>query len=333
MAVVCSRCSHLYETAGNCPRCDAAPRAAPDAPAPRLGPRWQQTTRGRVLIGLVVAQGLFYGLRHFLTGVLMAASGVETAQELWQDMRNLLALQGLQVFGALCGGVLASGGQRNGFVLGAVVGACNGVLSLILRQGPSQALNAVELCGQPLLQAAFAALGGWVGSLIWRPIPAEAVPIALGPPRKRPAPPRGPSPFAGKIAWFRVVTGGALAVAGTLSAQLIFLRAMDASGGKLGTTSVLQDQLITWELRALAVLAGGALAGATTPNGLKQGLAVGITATAVLLGVQAPKVTDFFQFSIVTTLSTMCLSLAGGWFGGQLFPQVLRRDRRFGPSW
>jgi hypothetical protein len=191
----------------------------------------------------------------------------------------------------------------------------------------------VELYGQPLLQAAFAAIGGWVGSLIWRPIPAEAVPFALGPPRKRPPAPRGPSPFAGKVAWFRVVTGSALAVAGSLSAQLIFLRAMDISNGKLGTSSALQEQLITWELKALAVMAGGALAGATTTNGLKQGLAVGIIASVVLVGVQAPRATGIVQFALLVTVSTMSLTLFGGWFGGQLFPQVLRRDRRFGPSW
>lgn len=329
MALVCSRCSHYYESASACPRCGAPSPVRPPAPAgPRHGPRWQQTAWGRVLIGLIVAQGLFYGLRHLLTGVLMAASGAETAEQLWQDMRHLLALQGLQVFGALLGGVLAGGGQRSGFVFGAVVGAWNGVLALALHQVPGARLSAVELYGQPLMQAAFGAFGGWVGSLIWRPIPAEAVPYALAPVRAKAPPPSGPSPFAGPVAWFRVALGTALAVAGSLFAQVIFIRALDASGGKLGTTSVLQDQMITWELKALAVFAGAALAGATTRNGLKQGLVVGLLTSVILIGVQAPRAKDFFLLTVYTTGSSLGLSLAGGWFGGQLFPHVLPRERR-----
>ena len=58
------------------------------------GPRWQQTAWGRILIGLILAQGLFYGLRHLVTGILLASS--ETSpQEVWSDVRNLLLLQAL----------------------------------------------------------------------------------------------------------------------------------------------------------------------------------------------------------------------------------------------
>src|SRR5262245_39642471 len=179
MSVVCPRCSNIYEPAGACPRCGApSPKPELDGPAPARGPRWQQTPWGRILIGLILSQGLFYGLRHLLTGILMAASGY-TAEQLWDNVRHLLLLQSVQMVGLIAGGMLAGGGQRNGLALGAVVGAWNGVLAVLLGQNPAQGLTLVGLYGQPLLHGAVGALGGWVGMLIWAPIPAAAVPIAL----------------------------------------------------------------------------------------------------------------------------------------------------------
>ncbi len=335
MALVCPRCSNIFDSASACPRCGAqAPAGEADASAPGRGPRWQQTAWGRILIGLIVSQGLFYGLRHLLTGVLMAVSG-ESAQELWDNVQNLLLLQSIQGIGLVAGGLLAGGGQRNGLVLGAVVGAWNGVLAVTLQQTPGLQPTLVGLYGQPLLHAALAAIGGWLGSVIWAPIPAAAVPLALAPPPKAVKPPRV-SPFAGKVYWFRVLAGSAFVVAGTLSATMIFQRMLDMSGGKLGTADVMQDRLITWEIKSLAILVGGALAGATTPNGMKQGLFVGFAASLILVGVQAPPTDAWLRAAGLIACSTFSLAMVGGWFGGQLFPPVIKFDRRrdFGlPSW
>src|SRR5205823_5149011 len=138
---------------------------------------------------------------------------------------------------------------------------------------PAQAVNLVGLYGLPALHASFGALGGLLGQIIWRPVPLSGVPVALSPNRK-PAQRRKKPLFAGPIAWFRVLAGSAFNIAGTLSATMILDKVSEVSHGKLGPTSDLQDQLITWELKALALLVGGALAGATTTNGLKQGLVV-----------------------------------------------------------
>ena len=74
MPVVCSRCSNLFDLGQPCPRCGApSPALLSDtASVSGHGPRWQQTIFGRILIGLVLAQGLFYGLRHLLTGFVLA---------------------------------------------------------------------------------------------------------------------------------------------------------------------------------------------------------------------------------------------------------------------
>src|SRR5436309_3558675 len=162
MSAVCSQCSNMYDPSGPCPRCGATAPAFDSDEGPARGPRWQQTPWGRILIGLILSQGLFYGLRHLLTGILMAASG-DTAEQLWENVRHLLLLQGVQMVGLIAGGMLAGGGQRNGLVLGGVVGAWNGVLAVLLGQNPAQGLTLVGLYGQPLLHGAVGALGGWVG--------------------------------------------------------------------------------------------------------------------------------------------------------------------------
>src|SRR4051794_12287810 len=97
MPVVCSRCSNPFEPGQPCPRCGApSPVVATAAASPGQGPRWQQTVPGRLLIGLVLAQGLFYGLRHLLTGVLMAVR--EDEADLWSDPRNVFLLFSIQLF-------------------------------------------------------------------------------------------------------------------------------------------------------------------------------------------------------------------------------------------
>src|SRR5262245_48082074 len=219
MSMVCPQCSTLHEQRLHCPSCGAR-LAYRDGRRTRrrLGVRWQQTPWGRILIGLLLAQGLFYGARHLLAGVLLASSGL-SAEETWNSVHALLLLQGAQLLALLLGGILAGGGQRHGLVIGAVVGAFNGVLAVLLRQNPAQGLTMVALYGQPLLHAAFGAVSGWVGGLVWKPLPAVS-PHGAEPPRKARGR-RKVSPFAGRIAWLRVSAGVVLAVAGSLFAGLL----------------------------------------------------------------------------------------------------------------
>ena len=86
--------------------------------------RHRKTPWGRILIGLLLAQGLFYGLRHLLTGVMLAVSG----EGGHQTVQGVVLLQALQVLTLAAGCVLAASGQRQGILLGAVVGVWNGAL-------------------------------------------------------------------------------------------------------------------------------------------------------------------------------------------------------------
>lgn len=324
MALVCPRCSNVYELEGPCPRCGATFSVSDvDPTPPTLGPRWQQTVWGRVVIGLILAQGLFYALRHLLVGALLAIEDGETAFDVH---KHLFLLQSFQVVGLLLGGALAGGAQRSGVVLGVLVGVLNAVLAVVFRQTGDPAVHLTSQAGPLLTQVMIGALGGWIGMAIWAPIPRSGVPGALA--QKKPVrKPREPL-FAGRVAWLRVALGTALAVAGTLSASYLFDKLLDLGRGKLGTTDELQDLLITWEIKAMAVLIGAAFAGANTTNGLKQGLVVGFAGSLILAIAQTPRAGALLQLVVLTFISTMSLSLAGGWFGGQLFPPVVRWHRR-----
>jgi hypothetical protein len=334
MSMVCPQCSTLHEQRLQCPHCGGRLvfRDARGAASRAAALRWQQTPWGRILIGLVLAQGLFYGLRHLLTGVLLAFTGIGSPQELWGTVEGLLWLQGAQFLSLLLGGVLAGGGQRHGLWLGAIVGIWNGVLAVLLRQNPTQGLTVVALCGQPLLHAAFGAIGGGLGCFIWKPLPLAPVPGMPGTERK-PRPRFRPPAFTGPVSWFRVLAGVSLAVAGTLSATVIFDKVLALGAGKFAHTTETQDWLITWEIKALALIVGGALAGATTSNGLKHGLLVGLFASMILITVENRFTPRWAELALLTLASSLTLCVIGGWFGSQLFPPVVKPQRnRLGPA-
>jgi hypothetical protein len=333
MPVVCSRCSNLFEPGRPCPRCGApSPVAVPGTSSPSgQGPRWQQTVLGRLVIGLVLAQGLFYGLRHLLTGVLLAFQ--ETEGDLWADPRNVFLLFSIQLFAVFVGGVFAGSGQRFGFFLGLLVGVWNGVLAAVLIQNVAGDVVALGFFTQPLLQSAPALIGGLIGSMVWRPL--THIPTTFLAPTTKKAGKRPTPMFAGPIAWGRVVVGCVAVVVASLYAAKLFDKVIDLTGNKYGMGNDFQDRLITWELKGFLVILGAVVAGAATKNGLKQGLVVGIFASAVLIGIQAPLKQNLVELVVFTVTGTMGLCLAGGWFGGQLFPPVMVRHRATSgtPSW
>jgi hypothetical protein len=302
----------------------------------RLAPRWQQTAWGRILIGLMLAQGLFYGLRHLVTAGLLTLQDEAASQELLRSPRGFLVMQGLQILTLIIGCVLAGGGQRQGGLLGAVVGLWNGAISVLALSNPMQALTTVAIYGQPLVHAAFGAVGGWIGCLVWKPLPTATGPGASKLVRKLGGggAKRRAALFAGEVAWFRILVGTAVAVAGTLSADKILDLVEEVSGGKFATITELQDQIVTWEIKALALLVGGFLAGSTKSNGLKQGLCVGIAAGSVLVGIPLGANRGTPLFLAATLGASLGLSLVGGFFGCQLFPPVVsyRSTRGLGPA-
>lgn len=336
MAMVCPKCLESYPQRLNCPSCGVrlqyqALRNPRSAGGEDADDAWQQTPWGRLVVGLLLAQGGYYVLRHlYSAGVLVIHPPGDG--DTWAALTSLIILQALQGVSVFAGGVLSGAGERRGLLLGAVVGLWHGVLFVAAQHWNRQPMTNLHLVGEPLLQSAIGAAGGLVGGLIWRPIPDLIIPADLRVaqpllPARRP----GPSSFDGPIAWARVVTGMAVAIGGIVWVDVIREFVIDASEGKLQIDTHLQAELVTWEISALAMLTGSGLAGSTTRNGMKQGLVVGLGTAIVLLGVRLASGTATPQIAMVIGISALGLGLSGGWFGSQLLPPIdrsLQRKRR-----
>ena len=79
------------------------------------------------------------------------------------------------------------------------------------------------------------------------------------------------------------------------------------------------------EIAALVSLLGASFAGATTPNGIKQGLCAGLGASVIVLGIKIVDPKFSLDWAVMHFGGVAIISLVGGWFGGQLFPPLSPR--------
>src|SRR5262245_17128672 len=101
MAMVCPQCAQPFQQRLQCPTCGV--RLQYEASDPdkgsgfrrALSDQWQQKPWGRLLVGLMLAQGLFYGMWHLCLAGLLAA-GTEEGQSVWDRLTVVLVSQGLQ---------------------------------------------------------------------------------------------------------------------------------------------------------------------------------------------------------------------------------------------
>jgi hypothetical protein len=329
MAMVCPRCATVHEQRLKCPGCGDAlqypetPRLA-SVEAPTV--KWQDMIWGRIFVGLLLSQGFFYALRHLATGVMQVVDLSADQSDESGVLLGLLLSQVLQGLALLVGASLIGSGQRHGAMLGAVVGVWNGVLAGLAPQAAGQPFSTVAIYGDPLLQTTLGALAGWVGSVIWAPLPVPQPRTLRRAIRKAPQRQRPPL-FEGRVDFLRVGIGILLAVSGALSATALLALIARLTESSTATNGLLLDRLVTWEIKALALIAGGVVAGSNNFNGLKQGLCVGIAAAILLAGLE-PHVRDqWFEMVGLLFFGSLCLTLTGGWFGSQLFPPVVSGKR------
>lgn len=328
MAIVCPKCMTIHEQGLLCSVCGGQlpHRITIDPHRRSLGiAPLMQNPWGRLVIGLILAQGLFYALRHFFTGALLAAEGEQAGLWFSNPSQGFLLWMAMQAAALIVGGLLVGSSQRHALLLGFLLGVWSGVLSVLFRTVPAG--SRLELLyGQPLIQGLIAALAAWIGSWIWRPIPSPVLPDTAKGPKVEVAVRGGPTFWEGPISWIRLLLGAAVIVAGSQAAPRIFKFIMEFAGGTLETDSYFHDRVVIWEIRILAILVGGVLAGANTFTGIKQGALAGLLSCGILLSM--PSNQGSLTMATNTAVSTIFLGILGGWFGAHLLPPVMKMKRR-----
>jgi hypothetical protein len=325
MAMECPQCRSSFDQRLNCPHCGVRLNYTGGPRGSRFGPwnlenSWQQGPLARLVAGVLLAQGFNHVLRHLCTAGL-AAIRESADSDFWGTLVGLAVLQGFQALSVLVAGFLTGAGRRGGFGQGAAMGIANSVVFGLGQNWLGQALSPVTLVGELLLHAGLGAAGGCLGSLIWQPAPSFAAPRKPRPTQKMPR--CGPSTLPpSPLAWGRALTGITLAVSGVVGTDVIRELVLAASEGKLKIESHWEAALVTWEISALALFAGGVLAGASTNRGSKQGLAAGLGTCAILLALYSVtnQLASPGHLLILFTALTFCY--VGGWFGSRLLPPV-----------
>ena len=369
MQLFCPACQAAFSGATRCPRCggllllphEVTPESGlpePREPAAAAPPR--PTAAGRLMVGVILATGLYVAVLKVTRGVLRLTDpdladgwlpgpgpgpGLATGSgpEVVPAARSLAT-----AFGA----VVAAAGQARGLWLGFGVGLAGGGLflgyELLAGASPGD-------LGQYLLLPVLAALGavaGAVGSRIWGAAPDLS--LHLEKPQKlsssRFLTEANAAPPARPTSWVRVLLGALVIVIGVAVADELRLAAQRYSGGLLRVRSVGQGEYITWQIASLAVLMGGLLAGASTGAGLRHGFLAGSLGGLAVLGLylksggslppidwwlarlsldRLPPTSPSVAVAVVGGL--FLLGTLGGWLGGQLLPPLApaHRLRRF----
>lgn len=326
MAMVCPRCQQAFDQQTSCRDCgcrlEYRSQSLENTPLPAV--QWQHTPWGRIVAGLLLSVGMSFGLQQLcIAGLLAGGDGVGPG--LWGTLWGLVLLHVLQGLSLLAGGAVTGAGQPRGLLHGSLVGLLSGGAFLALQRHQGDGQPDELLFAQPVMHAIFGMLGGLLGMVIWKPPPT--VPLATG----VPAVPRAAAAgqlLVGPVRLGRVFTGVFIVVAGVVWSNVILEYVLHASNGTLAISSHLQARLIGWEIASLATLLGAAVAGATTTNGVKQGLCVGLGAMVVIVGVHVGNSKLILESLPLMLASVLTLSLAGGWFGGQLFPPLFGDRRR-----
>jgi hypothetical protein len=357
MLMICPQCKGSFEGVLQCPKCGVRLLFPTDKTKKEgtasTGEKWHQSTFGRIIVGLVLGLGLSYGLLLLASAVLRNRGGALPAPV------GAAAFLGLQAVALLAGGMLAGAGQRSGLGFGAGVGVVCGVVAFggmitgqfaglaeTFAKGDWSQLPPLQpvtplvamIYGPPIVDVLFGALGGLLGVMIWKPLPKLSLPASISAEQKPVLgtqinlPPIGDKksliPWAGPIAWIRVLIGMVVAVGGAIFTKPLLRLIMEFGNLDPGDVQKVQENVAQGELIALAVLVGGCIAGATTPNGVKQGVLVGIGAGIGLVGyfIASGEGADVEKL-LGPLLMAAFLGPLGGWFGSELMPPATRSAR------
>ncbi|OWK40305.1 hypothetical protein FRUB_05224 [Fimbriiglobus ruber] len=312
------------------------------------------TGLARIVVGCVVALGLFVGLREWVHAALAAVlSGSDGEQSIAYLAPGAFLTVLLRMVGVVVGGLMSGAGRSRGWA----TGACTGVLCIGLFAVLDAANEAPPGVGAGVAAAVailLATVAGWVGGRTW-PAPAE-LPEPPDPSQRsslarlveREEKASGPRPTL----WFRLLIGTVIACAGFAGADAIRIGMKRAAPGMLNFGGAAHAAATDAEIALLLVVAGGVLVGSSTGAGLRHGLISGfltglaciassfvqqdVTAqttsgVAELFGVSQAQASPGLTAVVVCT-AVFVATAFGGWLGGQLFPPVvpvhLRKRRK-----
>lgn len=340
MQKFCPQCQGIFEAQFLCPNCGITLRDGRDGPAPApsaadAGHLPSVSIAQRLLAGLLISQSGALAIMQ-ATGALESLCGLPNifaADSARFALHASTLLLGAAIAGAANPGFLLTGvtiGLINSFFLIGMqfmVGIRSSPLSLILITGVSTGLGL---------------LGSFIGSRYW-PALSLFTPTIQSTPKAKKKEPKVTAPPV-PIAWFRVLGGAALSIGCTVWAGPIRDFIVQNSRGAFSVDSRFQLQFTAWIISALAMLIGGALAGASTRGGIRHGFLVGLFASIGVFIIHLKVVKEVLPaqrfFSIVVGLpddntpslgltglflltNTLLIGTLGGWFGAKLLPRVL----------
>lgn len=359
MQLFCPSCQAAFPGTQRCPRCGGllllpqeAAEAAYARPRAELPPPIQTTPTGRVVVGAVLALGLYLGLRKLAIGAVLAASPDPDAW--WSSFEGLLAACSAQGLAVLFGAVVAAAGRAVGFAFGAAVGGLCGTLFLgaeLLAGAPPRDL---VLYVQLAVLVLVGGIAGMIAARVWGAVPVLDLPVSnrnrLSSSRFAVEPPPSDAP---PTAWARVLVGAMIMLVALAAADQVRTGAERVTEGALHVNSVGQGRFLTWQIAVFGILTGGAVAGAATGAGVRHGFMTGMiggfgaVGLAAARGEQLPPVRYWLSklalgeaaandpAVLAAAVGGVALfGLVGGWLGGSLFqplaPLSMRRRARTG---
>jgi hypothetical protein len=334
MAMVCPQCNQLFEADQRiCPRCNihllvhhrSSPSTVEDEfPNPGATPRWQRNFAARLIVSVILSQGLAYCLQQASSAWEMVGGDAGGS---WMTPFGVFTLHSFHAIALILTGMLVGANMENGGSCGAVLGLINGVLFVLFHREAKEIMPIWLFFGQPLIHLVFGAIGGTLGSRIWKPCSlfsldeGEDESASRARPRLR--------LLKGPIHTIRVCVGAFVVLIGLMFTKQLFDFIMSNANGRVET--FFQENLIRYQVMGLAILLGSMFAGATTFNGFKQGLCVGILASSLYIGTQFANPKAILDKSVGTAIVTIAVSLLGGVFGAALFPPLVKTQKKLIP--
>ncbi len=289
----CRRCRGRFRGCMLCPKCglqlqDGKPDWGEHELPPLAPPKEVLPWGGRLLLGILLAQGVYFSFR-FLANVWLFA--VDEAPGFWRTEDGKIVRQVLEATSLLFAGIFVGAGHSLAWLSGILLGMLSSALSLGIEWWTEHALSP-SIAAQPLLYSVMGFLGACIGSVIWRPlfIPSPQAVHHVSETSERVP-----------IFWPRVLLGMFVifcAVMGVLPIRGVLFKL----GGYTGGNAAGSMTFVSLQLAMLGILAGGAIAGATRKNGMIQGACAGglsgVLVVAVYLLLQNQEYAPY-QFLLV----------------------------------